>query len=75
MPHEKNGCLKGLCGRAAALGVLLMATPAFAMDARLYGYAEKGVVLEGSGAWVNWLVLVVLAAISLVPMFKDARRY
>ena len=43
------------------------------LDARLEGYSQN-VTLEGGSTGLTWVLFIVLAAIALGGLFKDARR-
>ena len=73
-------------GRILALGVLMLTlSPAAAalaqrnqverdiVDARIEGYAE-GVTLPPASTGMTWVALIVLGAICVGGLFKDAKR-
>ena len=68
----------------AALAAAMLAVPAAALardeekehevyDARLEGYKEN-VTLEGGSVGLTWVLLIVLGAIGMAGLFKDAKR-
>lgn len=84
MPRMKRSWSNGI-GRILALGVLMLTlSPAAALgqrdqverdivDARLEGYSEV-VTLPPASNGLTWVALIVLGAICVGGLFKDARR-
>ena len=83
--HRMKRSWSNRIGRILALGVMMLTlSPAAALgqrnqverdivDARLEGYTE-GVTLPPGSTGMTWVALIVLGAICVGGLFKDARR-
>lgn len=71
---------RGRCARWAVVA-MLASCPATAMaadeedivDARLEGYPAN-VTLPGGGSGMTWVLFIILSAVALGGLFKDAKR-
>ena len=64
-------CLVALVGAPA--GALAQAEPEFDHDGRLEGYGEV-MAFEGGNRTLTWIGFALLGAVSLLALFKDAKR-
>jgi hypothetical protein len=64
-------CLVALVGAPA--GAMAQDEPEFEHDGRLEGYGET-LAMEGGNRTLTWIGFALLAGISVLALFKDAKR-